>query len=142
MKPVNTVAIIGTGVIGASWTAFYLHKGFQVNAFDPAPDAESNLKNRVQIYLQDLFELEGDKNRASESYISELLTNLNFYQNLADAVRDVDFIQENGPERIDLKQELYTQLTEYCPQDTIIASSSSGLKISDIQKNCSYPERR
>jgi 3-hydroxyacyl-CoA dehydrogenase len=69
------------------------------------------------------------------------LNNLRFYQNIADAVKDADFIQENGPERIDLKKQLYVQLTQNCPEDTIIASSSSGLKISDIQQDCVYPER-
>ena len=42
MKQVKTVAIVGTGVIGASWTAFFLHKGFLIHAFDPAVDAEAN----------------------------------------------------------------------------------------------------
>lgn len=141
MKSVNKVAIIGTGVIGASWAAFYLSKGFQVSAFDPAADAELNLTTRVQSYLLDLFELEEQKQSDSESYITGLLNNLRFYQNIADAVKDADFIQENGPERIDLKKQLYVQLTQNCPEDTIIASSSSGLKISDIQQDCVYPER-
>lgn len=141
MKQVNQIAIIGTGVIGASWAAFYLHKGFQVHAFDPAPDAESNLKNRVQVYLRDLFELNESHHTTAEAHVVATLTNLHFHQNLEDAVREADFIQENGPERIDLKKELYKQLTTYCPQDTIIASSSSGLKVSDIQSSCLYPER-
>ncbi|WP_151802694.1 3-hydroxyacyl-CoA dehydrogenase NAD-binding domain-containing protein [Acinetobacter guillouiae] len=141
MKPINKVAIIGTGVIGASWAAFYLSKGFQVSAFDPAVDAELNLKNRVQTYLLDLFELAEEQTTSSDHYVSDTLKNLNFYQNLADAVKDADFIQENGPERIDLKKDLYAQLTQNCPKDSIIASSSSGLKISDIQHDCLYPER-
>lgn len=141
MKSVNKIAIIGTGVIGASWAAFYLSKGFQVSAFDPAPDAEHNLNNRVQIYLRDLFELQEHKQGDSESYITDLLNNLSFYGHIVDAVKDADFIQENGPERIDLKKHLYAQLTQNCPRDTIIASSSSGLKISDIQQDCVYPER-
>lgn len=141
MKLVNKVAIIGTGVIGASWAAFFLNQGFQVNAFDPATDAEVNLRNRVQTYLLDLFELNEEKNAPSDVYISDILKNLSFYPNLADAVKDADFIQENGPERIELKKDLYAQLTQYCPKDTIIASSSSGLKISDIQNDCLYPER-
>ena len=141
MKQVNKVAIIGTGVIGASWAAFFLNKGFRVNAFDPAPDAEVNLNNRVRTYLLDLFELNEEKNTSSDAYISDTLKNLTFFNHLADAVIDADFIQENGPERIDLKKDLYTQLTQNCPKDTIIASSSSGLKISDIQNDCLYPER-
>lgn len=146
MKSVKTVAIIGTGVIGASWAAFFLNKGFHVNAFDPAVDAEINLINRVQTYLLDLnelnqVELKSDQENKSVNNIPDLLKKLNFFNNLTDAVKDADFIQENGPERIDLKQDLYAQITRLCPHDTIIASSSSGLKVSDIQNNCLYPER-
>lgn len=146
MKEIKKVAIIGTGVIGASWAAFNLNKGFQVNAFDPAPDAEVNLSNRVRTYLLDLFELdqaavEKSANQVADQHVAEILKNLVFFNDLSDAVKDADFIQENGPERIDLKQDLYAQITQNCPEDTIVASSSSGLKISDIQNNCVHPER-
>jgi 3-hydroxyacyl-CoA dehydrogenase len=58
------------------------------------------------------------------------------------AVRDADFVQENGPERIDFKKKLYRQLDELLPPDVIIASSSSGLTMSEIQSDCpSHPER-
>lgn len=139
MKKVNTVAIIGTGVIGASWAAFYLYKGFLVNAFDPAEKAQENLIKRISIYLQDLFEL--DQVQDAELKLEQLIGNLSFHPNLSDAVKDADFIQENGPERLDLKQSLYEEMTQHCPQDTIIASSSSGLKVSDIQQFGHHPER-
>lgn len=78
MKEIKKVAIIGTGVIGASWAAFYLNKGFQVNAFDPAPDAEVNLSNRVRTYLLDLFELdqaavEKSANQVADQHVAEIL---------------------------------------------------------------------
>ncbi|OTG65363.1 hypothetical protein B9T25_12260 [Acinetobacter sp. ANC 4470] len=107
MKHVKKVAVIGTGVIGVSWTAFFLNKGFQVNAFDPAPDAEVNLRNRVQTYLLDLSELNQQQDEKLVKNIADILKNLNFFKDLVDAVKDADFIQENGPERIDLKQDLY-----------------------------------
>lgn len=141
MKQIKKVAIVGTGVIGASWAAFYLNKGFQVNAFDPAPDAEVNLRNRVQTYLLDLIELDQACDKDTVDHVADTLKKLVFFNNLIDAVKDADFIQENGPERIDLKQDLYAQITQNCPEDTIVASSSSGLKISDIQNNCLHPER-
>ncbi|WP_312969250.1 3-hydroxyacyl-CoA dehydrogenase NAD-binding domain-containing protein [Acinetobacter gerneri] len=139
MKQVKKVAIVGTGVIGASWAAFYLYKGFSVSAFDPAENAQENLKNRVSIYLQDLFEL--DQIVDFKQARNDLLDKLHFCENLVDAVKDADFIQENGPERLDLKLSLYQEMTENCPVDTIIASSSSGLKVSDIQQSSKYPER-
>lgn len=140
MLNVKNIAIIGTGVIGASWTAFYLSKGFYVYAFDPATDAETSLKSRVQTYLLDLKELrQGDEE--NNKSIKEIMQNLEFCQNLKDAVKNADFIQENGPERIDLKKELYLDITQSCPVNTIIASSSSGLKVTEIQNDCLHPER-
>jgi 3-hydroxyacyl-CoA dehydrogenase len=69
-------------------------------------------------------------------------SNLRFTADLAEALEDVDLVQENGPERLDFKQKLYRQLDELLPDDVIIASSSSGLKMSDIQSGAaSYPER-
>ena len=130
MQAIKNITIIGTGVIGASWTAFYLSKGFTVTAYDPAPNAKENLFKSVAIYLNDLAETHPD-------YIK----NLYFSENLSTAVKEADFIQENGPERLEIKKELYHQITAYCPPQTIIASSSSGLKISDIQEGCQHPER-
>src|SRR5207253_4646398 len=67
---------------------------------------------------------------------------LTFASDLATAVRGVDLVQENGPERIDFKKKLYGQLDELLPPDVIIASSSSGLTMSEIQSGCpSHPER-
>ena len=139
MKQVKKIAVIGTGVIGASWTAFFLYQGFTVNAYDPAPNAEQNLRSRVTTYLQDLFELAHVT--ANTADVEQLLAQLSFKHDIAAAVWDADFIQENGPERLDLKQQLYAQITQNCPQDTIIASSSSGLKVSDIQTESICPER-
>jgi 3-hydroxyacyl-CoA dehydrogenase len=68
--------------------------------------------------------------------------NLKFTTDLAQAVAGVDLVQENGPERIDFKQKLYGQLDELLPPDVIIASSSSGLTMSEIQKSAkTHPER-
>jgi 3-hydroxyacyl-CoA dehydrogenase len=69
-------------------------------------------------------------------------SNLKFTAAIAQAVSGVDLVQENGPERIDFKQKLYGQLDELLPPDVIVASSSSGLKMSDIQLGAkSHPER-
>src|SRR6516162_7902904 len=125
-KPIRRTAIIGTGVIGASWTALFLAKGLQVVATDPAPNAEAALKKFVQNAWPALTRL-GLSPGASQS-------NLAFTADLAQAIAGVDLVQENGPERIDFKQKLYEQLDAALPYDVIIASSSSGLTMSDIQK--------
>jgi 3-hydroxyacyl-CoA dehydrogenase len=133
-KPIRRVAIIGTGVIGASWTALFLSKGLEVAATDIAPNAEAALRQFVETAWPALERL-GLSPGAS-------LSNLKFTAVLAQAVAGVDLVQENGPERIDFKQKLYGQLDELLPPDVIIASSSSGLKMSDIQMGApSHPER-
>jgi carnitine 3-dehydrogenase len=131
---VHRIAIIGTGVIGASWTALFLAKGLQVVATDVAPDAETKLMNFVETAWPALTRL-GLSPGASQS-------NAKFTSNLAEAVAGADLVQENGPERIDFKQKLYGQLDELLPPEVIIASSSSGLTMSEIQKGAAaHPER-
>ena len=133
-KPIRRVAIIGTGVIGASWAALFLAKGLDVVATDIAPNAEAALRKFVETAWPALKRL-GLAPGASQS-------RLTFTPDLPTAVKGADLVQENGPERIDFKKRLYGQLDEILPPDVIIASSSSGLTMSEIQLGCaSHPER-
>jgi 3-hydroxyacyl-CoA dehydrogenase len=133
-KPIRRVAIIGTGVIGASWTALFLANGLDVVATDVAPGAETALKRFVATAWPALQRL-GLASGASQSRLS-------FTAALTDAVKDADLIQENGPEKIDFKKTLYRQLDELLHPRVIIASSSSGLTMSDIQSGAAiHPER-
>jgi len=133
-KPIRRVTIIGTGVIGASWSALYLAKGLEVVATDIAPNAEPALKRFVEAAWPALKRL-GLSPGASQSKLS-------FTAKIETAVEGSDLVQENGPERIDFKKQLYGQLDDLLPPEVIIASSSSGLTMSDIQSGCrSHPER-
>ncbi|WP_331375173.1 3-hydroxyacyl-CoA dehydrogenase NAD-binding domain-containing protein [Sinorhizobium chiapasense] len=133
-KPIHRIAVVGTGVIGASWTSLFLAKGLEVVATDPAPNAESRLREFVASAWPALSRL-GLSPGAS-------LSNLTFTTDLAEALAGVDFVQENGPERVDFKQKLYGQLDELLPPDVIIASSSSGIPMSQIQPGAlTHPER-
>jgi 3-hydroxyacyl-CoA dehydrogenase len=133
-RPIRRVAIIGTGVIGASWTALFLANGIEAVATDVAPNAEAALKRFVEAAWPALKRL-GLAPGASQSKLS-------FAADIPAAVKGADLVQENGPERIDFKKKLYGQLDELLPPDVIIASSSSGLTMSEIQSACaSHPER-
>lgn len=132
MEGIKTIGVVGVGVIGASWTALFLYKGFKVKVYDPYPIDEELFKKRIQANLSDLLAL--DQQTDSSHHLQDIFLNLELYNNLKDAVIDADFIQENAPERLDLKQNLYQEITSYCPEKTLIASSSSGLKVSDFQK--------
>lgn len=133
-KPIQRIAVIGTGVIGASWTSLFLAKGLSVVATDVAPNAEASLRKFVETAWPALERL-GLSPGASQSRLS-------FTSVLAEAVAGADLVQENGPERVDFKRKLYGQLDELLPPDVIIASSSSGLTMSEIQVGAaSHPER-
>jgi 3-hydroxyacyl-CoA dehydrogenase len=133
-KPIRRIAIIGTGVIGASWTALFLAKGLEVIATDIAPDAEATLRRFVKAAWPALERL-GLAPGASQSHLA-------FTPDMPAAVKSADFVQENGPERIDFKKKLYRQLDELLTEDVIVASSSSGLTMSEIQSDCPlHPER-
>src|SRR5258708_4265549 len=133
-KNIRRVVIIGTGVIGASWSSLFLAKGLDVTATDVAPDAETSLRRFVKAAWPALERL-GLAAGASQS-------RLTFTPDLPTALRGADFIQENGPERIDFKKKLYRQLDELLPAEVIIASSSSGLTMSEIQLDCPlHPDR-
>src|SRR6202007_2641217 len=100
-RTIHRIAVIGTGVIGASWTALFLAKGLEVVATDVAPNAEASLRAFVKAAWPALQRL-GLAPGASQSHLT-------FTPDLPTAVRTADFVQENGPERIDFKKKLYRQ---------------------------------
>src|SRR5579863_9971351 len=132
-REIRNVAIVGTGVIGASWAALYLARGLDVVATDPAPNAEVNLRRYIDAAWKDLTAL-GISPKGSRDH-------LRFILDLKEAVADADLVQENGPERKDFKVKLFADMDAAAPQDSIIASSSSGLTMSVMQSACKYPDR-
>src|SRR5258705_12110025 len=118
-KEVRNVAIVGTGVIGASWAAHYLSRGFDVVATDPAPNAEAALRKYVNEAWPDLTDIGLSKGASRER--------LTFTTSLQEALSGADFVQENGPERPDFKMKFFVEIDDATPIDSIIASSSSGI---------------
>jgi carnitine 3-dehydrogenase len=132
-KPIRRIAIVGTGVIGASWAAQYLARGFDVVATDPAPNAEANLRKYVDDAWVVLNSI-GLSPGASRD-------RLEFTPDMKKALTSADFVQENGPERVDFKIKLYADMDAVTPLDSLIASSSSTLTMSVVQSKCEHPER-
>lgn len=117
----STVAVVGTGVIGASWAALFLDRGLDVVATDPAPGAEERLRSALEGVPTD---------------------RLRFVADPGEAAAAADFVQENGPEREDVKHALFAVLDEAARPDVVLASSSSGLLPSVIAQGCpKHPER-
>jgi 3-hydroxyacyl-CoA dehydrogenase len=132
-KPIRRVAVVGTGVIGASWAAQYLARGLDVVATDPAPNAEQKLRAYVDEAWNDLTSIGLAAGAARER--------LSFTTDMRQAVAGADFVQENGPERPDFKIKLYADMDAAAPPDSLIASSSSGITPSIMQSDCKHPER-
>jgi carnitine 3-dehydrogenase len=132
-RPVHRVAIVGTGTIGASWATHYLARGFDVVATDPAPGAEAALRAYVDAAWDTAAAL-GLSDGASRD-------RLEFTTDMHEAVGDADFVQENAPERPELKVKLFADIDDATPPDAIIASSTSGITMSEIQAECRHPER-
>ncbi len=132
-KQIRNIAIVGTGVIGASWAALYLARGFNVTATDPAPNAEANLRKFIDAAWKDLQVIGLSPNASRE--------HLQFTTDMKKALSDADLVQENGPERQDFKIKLFADMDAATPEDSIIASSSSGLTMSVMQSACKHPER-
>jgi 3-hydroxyacyl-CoA dehydrogenase len=132
-KSIRRIAIVGTGVIGASWAALFLAHGLEVIATDPAPNAEENLREYIDTAWPALEHL-GLSSGASKERVS-------FTSKLSDALEGVDLVQENGPERPDFKIKLFADMDALTPETTILASSSSGIPIGVSQSKCKHPER-
>jgi 3-hydroxyacyl-CoA dehydrogenase len=132
-KPIRRIAIVGTGVIGASWAAEFLARGFDVVATDPAPNAEANLRKYIDAAWPALTTM-GLSKKASRERLS-------FTADMKKALSDADLVQENGPERPDFKIKLFADMDAATPPDSIIASSSSGITMSVMQSACQHPER-
>lgn len=130
-EQVRRVACVGTGTIGAGWTALFLARGFDVLATDPAPGAETRLRYSIdEIWPRlEALDLVGE---AGE---------LEFTDDLEHAVRNAEFIQENALDREDLKINLFADIDSVAPPDTIISSSSSQFLPTALASKCKHPQR-
>ncbi|MAT07482.1 MAG: 3-hydroxyacyl-CoA dehydrogenase [Acidimicrobiaceae bacterium] len=129
------IAIIGTGVIGSSWAALFAAHGHEVSTTDPRPDATDHLRRAVERCWPSL-----ERQRlVVDTGSPDLVTVVG---STAEAVDGAGFVQENAPERIDLKHDLYREIDGIVGADVVIASSSSGLMATELQSACKrHPER-
>lgn len=130
---VTRVATIGAGPIGAGWAAHFLARGYEVNAYIHSMDEQAAFE---QILDTGWVSLQAIGLAAGASREKLTVTD-----DLQAAMADVGFVQECAPERLELKQALYTQLDELVADDIVIASSTSGLTMTDIQKDCKTADR-
>src|ERR1700693_213538 len=124
-KPIHRIAIVGTGVIGASWAAQYLARGFDVIATDPAPNAEAKLRQHVDEAWGQLEAIGLSPGAARDR--------LTFTPDMKAALAGADLVQENAPERPEFKIKLFADMEATLPVDSIIVSRSSGITPRGVQ---------
>lgn len=131
MSKFQKTAVLGGGVIGASWTALFLAAGKDVCVFDIDEQAPRKVSEYVDRAWPTLLEL----GLAQEGRRGALC----FARSLEGAVDDADFVQENLPERLDLKLEAFGRIEPRLKDDCIVASSASGLMVREMQAGWKDP---
>jgi 3-hydroxyacyl-CoA dehydrogenase len=131
---VRRVAALGGGLIGRSWTALFLAAGTSVAVYDPDPAAEARVKDAVE----DAWPVLASLGLATGGGPAGELT---FTHDAREAVAGADFVQESIPERVDLKHRLYAEIEPVLEPHAVVASSASGLTLSELQAGWARPGR-
>lgn len=133
MSEITKTAILGAGVIGASWAALFLAAGKDVNVFDISPTAQQDVEAYVANAWPTLLELGLAVNGRKGA--------LQFFGTAGEAVKGCGFIQENVPERIDIKHETFAEIEPNLEPQAIVCSSASGLMVKEMQGGWKNPSR-
>ncbi|MYJ70865.1 MAG: L-carnitine dehydrogenase [Rhodospirillaceae bacterium] len=130
---IERAACIGGGVIGGGWAARFALNGIDVAICDPDPDAERKARAMLENAERAFVRLFGDDRPAPGA--------LRFAGSVAEAVDGAGFVQESVPERLDLKRAVLAEIDAAAPAGVLVASSTSGLLPSDMQRDLNYPAR-
>ncbi len=133
MTEFQDTAVLGAGVIGASWTALFLAAGKNVCVFDVSDSVEDD----VQAYIDAAWPTLVEIGLAVEGRRGEL----SFASTPEEAVAGADFVQENVPERLPLKLDLYRRIEPHLKLTAVVASSASGLMVKEMQAGWANPAR-
>ena len=139
MKPeeIKRVACVGGGVIGSSWAIQFAMKGLDVVLYDI--NDEQLAKSQAQMH-KSLDALEQFK-AVTPQRRQEIADQVKLTTSMEEAVKNAQFIQESGPERLEIKRSILAQVEEFASPDAIYASSTSGLLVSDIAAQAAHPQR-
>lgn len=131
MSNIQNIAVLGGGVIGASWTALFLAAGKGVTVNDPAPHTEKAVRAYIKNAWPALEEL-GLTDRATPDALT-------FVDSAAQAVEQADFVQENVPERLAIKHATYAEIEPVLRAGAVVSSSTSGLTLEALQDGWKNP---
>jgi 3-hydroxybutyryl-CoA dehydrogenase len=129
----DRVAVLGAGVIGASWTALFLASGRSVAVHDVSDGVERYVRDFVERAWPTLVELGLAENGNPDA--------VSFHAAAGRAVEGAVFVQESVPERIAVKHALYGEIEPVLPPRAVVATSASGLTLSELQAGWKDPSR-
>ncbi|NKB76833.1 MAG: 3-hydroxyacyl-CoA dehydrogenase [Gammaproteobacteria bacterium] len=127
------IAVLGAGVIGASWTSLFLAAGYHVKVYDPSDGIQTAVADSINDAWPTLEALNLTKNGDPRNY--------SFHDTPQSAVEGALFVKENVPERIEVKHDLYRKIESSLLPEAVVASSASGLMVKEMQKGWSDPSR-
>ena len=134
---IRSVACVGGGTIGFSWAVLFAQHGMRVNIYDIAEPILNQAFGELEAAFETL--VEADVMTAEEAAAAR--DRISISTDLAEAVRDVDYVQESGPERYRIKREIYRELDALTRPDVLLASSTSAMLMTEIQSATAHPER-
>ncbi|SFS64849.1 3-hydroxyacyl-CoA dehydrogenase NAD-binding domain-containing protein [Saccharopolyspora flava] len=118
----TNVAVVGAGTIGLAWAALFAHAGLRVRVTDPRDDLETAIDEALPMLAESI----------PGADVAALRSRIEATDDLAKAVENAQLVQENGPERVEFKQQLFAEIARHAPAEAILASSSSGIVASAI----------
>lgn len=136
-KEIKNVSCVGAGVIGYSWALYFSLKNLNVTVYDISNESLDLAKQRVHESLKSLI----DNGVVTEEESKKIEERIIYTTDMQKVVEKAQFIVESGPESYDIKREMVKEMEEFTNPETIIASSTSGLLITEIAKNAKHPER-
>lgn len=136
-EEISSVACVGGGTIGFSWAVLFAQHGLRVKIYDISDEVLGG----AHAELRGAYETLVEAGVMSEDDVAAALDRITTTTDLAAAVKDVDFVQESGPERYRIKREIYRDLDRHARPDAILASSTSAMLMTEIQSATARPER-
>lgn len=137
LNDIRDVAVIGSGVIGYSWALSFAMNSHKVRVYDVKDDALKLAKSRIHDSLENLV----SNKVLNPNKIEKIESRISYTTSIENAVKNTKFIVESGPEKYEVKWSIVNDVEKYASEDAIIASSTSGLLITEIAKNAKHPER-
>lgn len=137
LNDIKDIAIVGSGVIGYSWALSFAMNGHQVHVYDINDDSLKLAKERIHESLENLAQ----NKVINPNKIEKIEKRIDYSTSIEKTVKNSKFIVESGPEKYEVKWSIVEEIEKYASDDAIVASSTSGLLITEIAKNAKHPER-